>query len=97
MKRIVNSWSDTNGRLGIVEIEDDTFGTCYHPVLIDSNNNLSFINNLWYTTYNGARQFFRLATNEYWITGRLTKVEKCEELDILEPTYNSQTKMRKTV
>lgn len=94
MKRIVNMWSDRDGCLGIIELEDDAFGTCFHPIQITSSNKKHFtiIHNLWYTTYNGARQFFRLKTNDYWISGRLSKVIESEYIDDPDLNTNLQRK-----
>ncbi|MGP4076412.1 hypothetical protein [Halobacillus sp. K22] len=76
MQKTINMWVDGNEYLGIIEVKDDVFGTCYHPIKLSPEDNEEFfiINNLWYTTYNGARQFFRLHTNQYAIEGRMRKV-----------------------
>ncbi|ARI76220.1 hypothetical protein [Halobacillus mangrovi] len=70
-------WVDENKALGIVEVEDRTFGSAFHPVKYVAPNKGEFlvINRLWYTTYNGAREFFRAKTNAHIISGRLKKMK----------------------
>ncbi|ELK45424.1 hypothetical protein QRD89_07790 [Halobacillus sp. ACCC02827] len=76
MKNMKTMWMDEQKEVGVVELQDEVFGTSYHPVIFVDVEEREFkvINNLWYTTYHGARQFFRSKTNTYVVTGRMKKV-----------------------
>ncbi|SFF73316.1 hypothetical protein SAMN05216353_10761 [Halobacillus alkaliphilus] len=75
MKKLCNMWTDELGILGILEWEDEVFGTCFRPIKISENEygGFSLIGKRWYTTYNGAREFFRHKTNDLTINGRMKK------------------------
>ncbi|MCP3031590.1 hypothetical protein LF817_09530 [Halobacillus sp. A1] len=75
MKGIKNAWEDDKGRIGIIEVEEKVFGSTFHPVVWkDEKRNYHVINNLWYTTYHGAREFFRAPTNRFAVEGRMKKI-----------------------
>ncbi|MBM7554508.1 hypothetical protein [Thalassobacillus pellis] len=76
MKKTVNMWVDRSGKLGILEMEDAVFGQCFRPILLSSleKREYRFIKGLWYTTYSGARQFFRQESNPYQVQGRMRKI-----------------------
>ncbi|MBX0356942.1 hypothetical protein [Halobacillus sp. Nhm2S1] len=73
---ILAMWLDEVGRLGVVERKDERFGSSFHPIKMDERTKeIVIINNLWYTTYTGARHYFRLNTNDYRVSGRMQKVD----------------------
>ncbi|MBN9654057.1 hypothetical protein J0K78_07260 [Halobacillus sp. GSS1] len=75
MKGILAMWLDEEGILGVIERKDQRFGSSFHPIKKDEKTKeMMIINNLWYTTYTGARHYFRLNTNEYHVSGRMQKV-----------------------
>ena len=76
MKGILAMWLDEEGILGVIERKDQRFGSSFHPIKKDEKTKeMMIINNLWYTTYTGARHYFRLNTNEYRVSGRMQKVD----------------------
>ncbi|RDY71152.1 hypothetical protein DXT76_09305 [Halobacillus trueperi] len=76
MKDILAMWLDEKGMLGVIERKDERFGSSYHPIQADEKRKeIVIINNLWYTTYTGARHYFRLNTNDYRVSGRMQKVD----------------------
>lgn len=76
MQGILAMWLDEDGRLGVIERKDERFGSSFHPVKKDERTKeMVIINNLWYTTYTGARHYFRLNTNNYRVSGRMQKVD----------------------
>ncbi|GEN52729.1 hypothetical protein [Halobacillus faecis] len=76
MHGILAIWLDEEGRLGVIERKDERFGSSFHPIQKDEKTKeMVIINNLWYTTYTGARHYFRLNTNEYRVAGRMQKVD----------------------
>ncbi|WP_052158942.1 hypothetical protein [Halobacillus sp. BBL2006] len=85
MVQPITLWLDDENHLGVVELEDRVFGTSFHPVQCTSKVGGSFqiINYLWYTTYTGARHYFRAHTNSYTPAGRMKKVnpELCVRLE----------------
>lgn len=76
MPRPVTLWLDEKKSLGVAELQDPVFGTSFHPVECTSYLKMEFmiIKNLWYTTYTGARHYFRADTNCYNPSGRMKKV-----------------------
>lgn len=79
--KAITLWMDDDMHLGVVKVEDDVFGAYFQPVERTRNEKweLLLINNLWYTTYHGARQYFRSKTNPYCVTGKMKKVYFDEE------------------
>ncbi|REJ10958.1 hypothetical protein [Halobacillus trueperi] len=76
MKDILAMWLDEKGMLGVIERKDERFGSSFHPIKSDEKTrDMVIINNLWYTTYTGARHYFRLNTNDYRVSGRMQKVD----------------------
>ncbi|MGP4070163.1 hypothetical protein [Halobacillus sp. B29] len=77
MKKICSMWTDEQEALGIIEWEDEVFGTCFRPIKLSEHDHggFSLIGKRWYTTYNGAREFFRHKTNNLRINGRMRKKE----------------------
>ncbi|MGP4076913.1 hypothetical protein [Halobacillus sp. K22] len=75
LKKLCNMWTDDRETLGIVEWEDEVFGTCFRPIKLSDKEYGGFklIGKRWYTTYNGAREFFRHKTNNLRISGRMRK------------------------
>ncbi|MFD1019650.1 hypothetical protein [Thalassobacillus hwangdonensis] len=67
-------WLDKNKSLGIIESEHSIFGSCFHPIILYGADEFYTINNLWYTTYHGAREFFKAPTNRCEVTGRMREV-----------------------
>ncbi|KHE68656.1 hypothetical protein, partial [Halobacillus sp. BBL2006] len=74
--KIKTMWVDDKKAFGIVEVEDKAFGSAFHPVKYGTRDDEAFsvINRLWYTTYNGAREYFRARTNPHIISGRMKKI-----------------------
>ncbi|MBA2176095.1 hypothetical protein H0266_14455 [Halobacillus locisalis] len=59
-------WLDDKSAHGIVKVQDCRFEFIYHPIVFDERiGEFIVINNLWYTTYHGAREYFRSSTNAY--------------------------------
>ncbi|GGF29189.1 hypothetical protein GCM10010954_30400 [Halobacillus andaensis] len=81
MEKTKTIWVDPNKKYGILKIEDEVFGASFHPIEINSSDpwKYTIINNLWYTTYNGARQYFRVKTNPHVVTGRMVKIQLVDE------------------
>ncbi|SIS40897.1 hypothetical protein SAMN05421687_102274 [Salimicrobium flavidum] len=77
MRIMTQVWMDDKHRVGIMEREDGTLGNTYHPIEITDKEKREFsiIENKWFTTYNGARQFFRHETNDFIVQGRMKKVD----------------------
>ncbi|MCA1023821.1 hypothetical protein GLW04_01975 [Halobacillus litoralis] len=77
MEHVVAIWKDEKNGLGIIEVKDQVFGSSFHPVCYqkESEGKYSIINGLWYTTYHGARQYFRAKTNPYSGYGRMRKIQ----------------------
>ncbi|CDQ20279.1 hypothetical protein [Halobacillus karajensis] len=76
MQDILAIWLDDQENLGVIEKESDPFGSSFHPIKRDrKTGEILVINNLWYTTYTGARHYFRLNTNEFRVCGRMHKVD----------------------
>ncbi|MCA1011591.1 hypothetical protein [Halobacillus halophilus] len=72
MGLIQNIWLDECRESGIVKCQNKVFESLYYPITLDSEQqSYGRIHQLWYTTYNGARQFFRLDTNDYRVSGRM--------------------------
>ncbi|WP_226577476.1 hypothetical protein [Halobacillus litoralis] len=84
MKQVVAMWKDEKNNLGVIEVKDHIFGSSFHPVAFNSGQPYEYeiINNLWYTTYHGARQFFRSKTNTYKGNGRMRKIGQEKEQEI---------------
>ncbi|MGI8314359.1 hypothetical protein [Halobacillus mangrovi] len=76
MPRPITLWLDEKKSLGVAELQDPVFGTSFHPIECTSYSKEEFviIANLWYTTYTGARHYFRADTNRYLPNGRMKKV-----------------------
>ncbi|WP_226577361.1 hypothetical protein [Halobacillus litoralis] len=78
MGEIQALWLDERREVGIVKCSDHVFGVAYHPIqIMGKKNSYKVIEQLWYTTYNGARQYFRFYTNSFQVTGRMRQV--CSE------------------
>ncbi|SFJ70057.1 hypothetical protein SAMN04487936_103378 [Halobacillus dabanensis] len=76
MQGIREMWLDQTGELGVIEREDQRFGSSFHPIKMEGKTKeILIINNLWYTTYTGARHFFRLHSNDYRVSGRMQRVD----------------------
>ncbi|MFG6147717.1 hypothetical protein [Halobacillus sp. B23F22_1] len=82
MEKTKTVWVDPQKKYGILKIEDEVFGASFHPIEITSSEpwKYSIINNLWYTTYNGARQYFRVKTNPHVVRGRMVKINLDNEM-----------------
>ncbi|ARI77944.1 hypothetical protein HM131_14280 [Halobacillus mangrovi] len=76
MPRPLTIWLDEKKSLGVAELTDPVFGTSFHPIECTSYSKKEYviIANLWYTTYTGARHYFRAHTNRYHPDGRMKKV-----------------------
>jgi hypothetical protein len=72
MENLHTIWLDDRCVHGIIKIHDSIFGFLFHPIVLDeSKGECRIINNLWYTTYHGAREYFRSPTNAYRVAGRM--------------------------
>ncbi|PBB06363.1 hypothetical protein CKW00_03260 [Salimicrobium humidisoli] len=83
MKIMTQVWMDARHRVGIMEREDGRLGRTYHPIEVTDREKgeFSVIGNKWFTTYNGAREFFRHETNHYTVQGRMKKVDVTLKLE----------------
>ncbi|WP_051254565.1 hypothetical protein [Halobacillus kuroshimensis] len=73
MEKMLGLWLDEKGRYGIAKMTHPVFGVSYHPLRFAGHGTYTIINQLWYTTYNGARQYFRQFTNNDFASGRMRK------------------------
>ncbi|UOQ43395.1 hypothetical protein MUN89_15915 [Halobacillus salinarum] len=76
MGKLLTIWKDIKGNVGIIELVDGIFDRSFYPVVFSSKDMSGYeiIGNRWYTTYTGARQFFRAKTSTYIVKGRMIKV-----------------------
>ncbi|SFG39008.1 hypothetical protein SAMN05216353_13931 [Halobacillus alkaliphilus] len=89
MGPIQTVWLDECRKLGIVKCRNSVFGNLYYPITIDPEQlEYGRIHQLWYTTYNGARQFFRLNTNNYHVSGRMRQ-ESPDKIQMKPPVKNN--------
>ncbi|MYL30380.1 hypothetical protein GLW03_11155 [Halobacillus halophilus] len=73
MEKMLDLWLDEKEKYGIAKMTHHVFGVSYHPLRRIGNGKYTVINQLWYTTYNGARQYFRQFTNNDFASGRMRK------------------------
>ncbi|WP_206659675.1 hypothetical protein [Halobacillus litoralis] len=72
MENIHTIWLDDKSVHGIVKVQGCIFEFLYYPIVFDEMiGEFKIINNLWYTTYHGAREYFRSSTNPYYVAGRM--------------------------
>ncbi|TGB03612.1 hypothetical protein [Halobacillus salinus] len=72
MENVHTIWLDHQWSHGIIKVPDSIFGFLYHPIAYDeAQGEFRIINNLWYTTYHGAREYFRSPNNPYSVAGRM--------------------------
>ncbi|MBX0356107.1 hypothetical protein [Halobacillus sp. Nhm2S1] len=77
MERLHTIWLDDTYVHGIIKIYDSIFEYLFHPIVLDEiKGEYRVINNLWYTTYHGAREFFRSPSNPYSVVGRMKVKEE---------------------
>lgn len=72
MQNLHTIWLDEKRIHGIIKTHDSIFQFLFHPIVFDEvTGEFHIINNLWYTTYNGAREYFRSPTNDYHVAGKM--------------------------
>ncbi|SEH46991.1 hypothetical protein SAMN05192559_101625 [Halobacillus karajensis] len=80
MENIHTIWLDDKSVHGIIKVHDSIFEFLFHPIVFDELiGEFQIINKLWYTTYHGAREYFRSPTNAYYVAGRM-KIHSEREL-----------------